>query len=422
MLQNKDSFIRTAILVLLYFLFLYTFQIPGFPFGTLIPVLGVLALVAVFSIWSGSNNIKSDTSKMMIRYCCWNVFLIVYVSLLLMSFGSGNGTTPIQDYLYMIVILPIFYLSGIYIFEDVEDLMRVLYIGVIIQTIIILVALMIPSLSLALFLFIPEGGYNSDSFGGTNMIDQFGYHIGLGVFTSAGSLKMAIGQIGALYYLIKSKGGKLSVHLIIFLLITVATSLVSRTGLLVSVVGFLIVFFVKSKQKGSRAIGYISSFIVLLVIGYITVIHFFSSDFLEDTFHRFTDTAENGLYDSYFRGYTGEGGDNTIPPISFETLIGLGITYGVSGSGIQTITDGGIMRNYSAMGLIVAVINYIIIASFFVKRYRVCKTYDDKGLILFMASVLLIGEFKEYYIYYISPMCFFFLVFSLLEKVEKHFW
>ena len=146
---------------------------------------------------------------------------------------------------------------------------------------------------------------------------------------------------------------------------------------------------------------------------------FFSMDFLENSFKRLFDTVERGIFDTYFRGYTGEGGDNSIPPISVETIIGLGITYGTSGSGITTITDGGFMRNYSAMGLVVAIINYDIIASFIFIRYKATKSVEFKGIILFMAAIILIGEFKEYYIYYISPMCFLFLIFSLIERSER---
>ena len=416
--DRQDSIFRTTVLTILYFLFLYPFQVPGLPFGTVIPVIGLLAIISIFSFGRKNNN-KLSSSKMVKNYWWWTIFLIVYISLLLSSNGSGNGSTPIRDYVNMLLILPIFYISGIFLCRDIEDLMRLLYIGVIIQSIIIIAALFLPSLSLALFLLIPEGGYNSDNFGGIDMIDQVGYHVGLGVFTSAGSLKMAIGQVGAAYFLIKNRGIKLSFHLVVYMLITIATSLVSRTGLLVSVVGLLTVLTVKNKQNRQRAFGYVSSVIIILILGGIVATTFFSMDLLEDSFKRLSDTAERGIFDTYFRGYIGEGGDNNIPPISVETIIGLGITYGTSGSGITTITDGGFMRNYSAMGLVVAIINYVIIAFFFIKRYNATISVEYKGIILFMAAIILIGEFKEYYIYYISPMCFLFLIFGLIERSER---
>jgi hypothetical protein len=418
--NTRDSFVRTAFLTLLYFLFLYAFQVPGLPFGTVIPVLGILAVYTACEFFKGNvRKGKTRTSKMLRTYWWWNVFLIAYVSIILLIYGRGNGTTPQKDYLQMMIILPLIFISGNLIFKDIKELMKILYIGVIIQSFIIIVALFIPALSLGLFLLIPEGSFNSDAYGGIDMIMQTGYHIGLGVFTSAGSLRMAIGQIGACYYLINSKGSKLITHLVLFFLITIATSVVSRTGLLISSVALLVFLFVKRKQGGSKALGYLFLVCFIPLIGYYIISSFISTDFLGETFRRLIDTADNGIHETYFRGYTGEGGDNTIPSISPETIIGLGITTGVSGSGITSITDGGFLRNYSAMGLVVAIINYIILSSFFLKQYKYSKVNEYKGIIFFMFCILLIGEFKEYYIYYVSPMCFFFLIFSLIEREEN---
>lgn len=414
-----DGVGRTILLVLIYFLFLYSFQVPGFSFGTVTPVLFLLVIYIVFAYVGGAiTRRKSRTSKMIRSYLWWNVFLLVYVFGLLQLFGRGDGNSPVKDYIQMLIILPLFYVSGNIIFRDIKDLMKVLYIGVIIQTIVILAALFIPSLTTALFLLIPEGSFNTDYFGGIDMITQYGYHIGLGVFTSGGCLKMAIGQIGAFYYLVKSRGVRLCYHLFVFLLITIATSVVARTGLLISIIGLLVVFLVKKKQDVHRAFSYVFLVLLLVFITYLIITTFFSASFLGDIFQRFVDTADRGIHDTYFKGYTGEVGDNAIPPLCMETLIGLGITYGVSGAGITTITDGGFLRNYSAMGLIVALINYSIIISFFIRQYKSNKSYVNKGAILFLFLIMLIGEFKEYYIYSFSSMCFAFLIFSLIEKEE----
>lgn len=416
--DTRISFPRTIILTLIYFFYLYSFQIPGLSIGTVLPLLGLFTIYTFYAFFKGKLVFgKTRTSRMVKSYWYWNIFLIIYVFFLLQFWGDGDGTSPLNEYIQMLIILPLFYISGNAIFRDLEELMRVLYAGLFIQSIIIIAALIIPALSLALFLLIPEGGYNSDHFGGIDMITKYGYHIGLGVFTSAGSLKMAIGQIGACYFLIKSKGNKLFFHLIIFLLATIATSVVSRTGLLLSVAGLFTVYLAKKNQGGQRALGLISFITFILLGGYFLVINVLPSDFVEESFKRIIDTANEGVKNTYFTGYTGEGGgDNVIPPICFETLVGLGITTGVSGSGITTITDGGFMRNYSAMGLIVVFINYLIIAKFFIKHYRFCRLTSSKYLILFMSLVVLFGEFKEYYVYYIYPLCFIFLIFRLIEK------
>ncbi len=410
---------RTAFLTLLYFLFLYAFQMPGLPFGSVLPVLGLLAIYTGYEYIKGNiGKEKIIASKMVRTYWFWNVFILFYVFCIVQIHGSGDGNTPFNGYMQMLVILPLFFISGRLLFRNMEELMKALYIGVIIQSLIILLALFIPALQLFLFILIPEGSYNTDFFGGVDTMNQSGYHIGLGVFTSAGSLKMAIGQIGACYFLIKSRGPKLICHLIFFLLIAVSTSIVARTGLIVSLVGLLCVFWVKRKQSDVRALKFVFMALIVPLISYFVITIFLPYSFLGETFQRIINTAEDGIYDNWIVGYTGESGHNSIPPISPETIIGLGITYGVSGTGITTITDGGFLRNYSAMGLIVAVINYLIIFSFFFKQYKAVKHNEYKGVILYMFFVLLIGEFKEYYIYYISPMCFFFLIFSMIDRDE----
>lgn len=415
--EKKISIGQIMSLVFIYFLFLYPFQVPGLPFGTVIPILGILSLIVVVSFIRGYRPDKNRTFIAVRKYWFWNIFLLLYVFGILQVFGTGDGDTPLNDYLQMLIILPFFYISGGYLFSDVEQLAKVLYIGVVIQSIIIIIGLFSPTITIGLTMLLPQGTL-SELYGGFEEAIAGGYKVGLGVFTSAGSLRMAIGQIGALYYLNKTKGAKLFFHLILFLLVTIATSVVSRTGLLVSVVGLLVVFLVKLKQGGHRSGGFVILIIVLLVTGYTVVTSLFTNNFLEDTFQRFIFTAEVGIHDGYFRGYLGEGGDNTIPPISPETIIGLGITKGVSGSGITTITDGGFMRNYSAMGLVVAIINYIIISVIFFKQYKSTRTYEYKGILIYIFLIFIIGEFKEYYIYYISPMCFFFLFINLIERSE----
>lgn len=428
--MNKRSFYirklsdlgRTVTLVLICFMFLYTFIIPGLPVGTFMVVLCFLFFYTFYEFIKGNFRFERlRTTKMVRSYWLWNVFLIIYIFCLLQLFGSGNGTTPLKDYLQMLIVLPFFYFWGTRVFKNMEDLMKILYIGVIIQSFIIIVALFSPSLSIGLSLLFPEDAYNTGENGGFEETIKYGYHVGLGVYSSAGVLKMAVGQIGACYFLMKSRGGKFVFHLVLYLVISVAATVVARTGLLISVAGLIPVFITKKKEGGNQAIKYIFLFSFLLLISFVILTSYIPTDFLEDIFKRISRTIENGLYGSFFEKYSGNSGGNVIPPISLETIIGLGITNGTSGSGITTITDGGFMRNYSSMGIIVAFLNYYIIASYFIKRFKSSKSSIYKNTILFTIIVFLIGEFKEYYIYYLSPICLFFLIFYLTERDERRF-
>lgn len=416
---GKNNPIRILILTLVYFLYLFPISIPGLPIGT---AFMTLVLMLGFTILaSGLKAIrlgKSRTSKMLKKYLGWTIFLLVYVNALLQLYSNIDGSTPIEEYIQMLIILPIFYISGNFIFRNIEELMMVLYIGGVIQSIIIFAAKASPLITAALILFFPEGAYNTDFMGGMEQAIMNGYNVGFGVMTSAGSLRIAITQIGAFYFLVKSKGHQQLYHLIIFLVIALATSLVSKTGLLISITGLFCAIYIMYKQGGIRVFKFVFITLTILVLGLIIVNTLFTASILEDTFQRFIFLFENGVHDSYFRGYLGEGGDNTIPPISPETIVGLGITYGTSGSGIQTITDGGFMRSYSAMGLIVGIFNYLIIFNFFRRAYRMVSTLENKGMVLFMFLIFIIGEFKETFIYYIYSMCFIYLIFSLMERNE----
>lgn len=411
-----QSIVRTLILTFLYFFYLYSFQIPGTSMGTVLPSLCIMLLCAFFMKFHCKINMGVMTKYMVKQYVYWNVFLLVYVFFILQTFGEGNGITPLKDYVQMIIILPVFFYSGNVIFRNLNELMTVLYLGVIIQSIIIIIALFMPALTLFLFALIPEGGYNTDHFGGINMITQHGYHIGLGVFTSAGSIKMAFGQVSSFYYLIKSQNNRILLHIILFLVIAVASSVVSRTGMLISIVGLTIVIFVKYKQKGKRALNFVLLLSGLFFVSIYLSSIFMPSDFFSETFMRIIDLSERGAKDTYFAGFTGDVGENVIPPISGNTLLGLGITYGVSGTGVATYTDGGFMRNYSAMGLFVAIINYFLIFSFLKKQFKRNLVYNNKYIVLLLSLILLIGEFKESCVYFIYPICFIFLIFSLMEK------
>lgn len=409
--------IRLFFQTIILFLFLYPVKVPGSPIGTALLALGLMFVYIVRSSFGVSIVRENTESTRMVRsYLIWHIFLLFYTFVLLQFNGIGNGISPASNYLQMLIILPIFYIYGNLVFKKLEELMFVLYAGVLVQSVIIIAALFLPFLTIILFSLFPESAFNADYFGGFEQMISHGYKIGFGVFTSAGSLRLAIGQIGACYFLLNSKDSKLAIHLVLYLFIAIATTLVSRTGLLISVVGLLVVFIGRNRLDGSQWLKLTLIFLLLISTLYFIILNIQLGGFIEDTFIRLFDTLEKGIHDTYFRGYLGEGGDNVIPPLTFETIIGLGITYGRTASGITTITDGGLMRNYSSMGLIVACIYYYFIFSFFYKRYKLTKFNASKHIIIFAIYIMAIGEFKESFIYYFAPVSIMLLALNLIEK------
>lgn len=420
---GKSSFGRILLLAIIYFLYIYSFQIPGLPHGI---VFYRVAVVLLFAYTCMSSNMKavaigsSVTSKMVKKYLWWNVFLCLYVLFLLSIYGSGDGITPIPRFINMLIVLPLFFITGKYIFRNVDELMRVLYIGCVIQAIIIILATTIPALETALKLFF-LGSSDLEELDKVERMISSGYNIGFQCFTSQGSLKMAVGEIGACYILMKDNGKKFFINLLLFLVITFASSLLSRTGLFISIACLLVVLLNKRKQ-GVK--GYTSAIIIILIaylLSSFILSSFSSNSYLSEKFNRYVSLFSEGGGEAYFLDWGGQGsGDNVIPPLSFETLIGLGIEKGVSGTGIRTIVDGGFLSNYSSIGLIATIINYLIIFSFIIRQYKFTKDQKYKGVIVIFLIILIMGEIKEHFVHQLYFMCLMFLFFYLSEK-DNHY-
>ena len=421
--KGKSSIGRIAFLTLFYFFYIYSFQIPGMPHGV---IYYRVALVLMFAYACISSNMHAvnfgnlRTSKMVKKYLGWNVFLLAYVGLILWSFGRGSGYSVLPSYINMFIILPLFFISSKYIFRNVEEVMTVLYIGCIIQALIIIVATLNPSLETALKYLYLMSDSDVESVDNIERMVSGGYHMGFQCFTSQGVLKMAMGLMGACYFMMKSNGPKFVLHLLVYLFITVASSLLARTGMFISLFCLLVVFLYKGK-RGTK--GLANSILIILmatvVVGYI-VSNFSSNSFLNENFGRYIGMFTNGLEETYFDEWRGQGmGSNVVPPISYNTIIGLGIKNGVSGAGVETVVDGGFLINYSSMGLIMAIVNYLIVFLFFFKQHRFNSSHLYKSMILIMFIIFVIGEIKEHYLYQFYYISFMFLIFYLMEKEER---
>lgn len=421
--SGKGSIWRIALLSIIYFFYIYSFQFQGFLRGVLYYRLAVVLLFLYTCIVTHLNAVrlgKSCTSRNVKKYLIWNVFLFIYVSLILVVYGQGDGISAVPSYVNMIIVLPLFYISGKYIFHSVEEVLTILYVGCIIQAIIIIAATLEPTLQTALKLFYVGSLADAESLNEIERMTSGGYNIGFQCFTSQGSLKMSMGVLGACYFLMKTNGRKFLFHLLIYLLITFASSLLSRTGLFISFFCLFVVLVNKVKQgtKG-LATAILILFISCLVFEYI-IGNFSSNKYLSEYFVRFSSLFSSGVENSYFVEWKGEGvGGNVVPPLSYNTLIGLGIKQGTSGAGIQTVVDGGFLINYSSMGLIMAIANYLIIFSFLGNQYRRTNNRIYKSLVAIMFIILIMGEIKEHFVYQMYFVSFMFVIFFLLEKEEK---
>lgn len=200
-------------------------------------------------------------------------------------------------------------------------------------------------------------------------------------------------------------------------MISVSSVLLSRTGFLVALI--CILFFLFNKANKNRRNLFLS--IIFLTGVFLVVISFSNFDygeFFRVNFNRLFILFENGLYESYFEIYIGANDENQIPPLSIYTIIGTGITSGVSGANIIVNCDGAFLRNYAAMGFVISIVNYCLLFSVFYKIYKYSKIKTNKLLILVVALIWFVGEFKEYFTYQVYYMCFIMLIFSFIERTE----
>lgn len=411
--------LHKLLLSVLFFAFIYTFQIPGMPRGVLSYRVVLIVLFAYALLFKSNASIgPTRVSTGIIKsYVAWNVFLTIYVILILTIFGhAGEGShESTNDYINMVIVLPLFYYAGRRIFKNLDDFMWVMCAVGLIQSVIIIIGTLSPAVNAALTII------NSDSSFAENDRMEYmmasGYHLGFKCFTSLGSLQMAISQIAAWYFIEK----KNSIYgLLAFIVLSFSSALVSRTGLLIALV-CIVFILLGSNKKSKKTIVYGSVFLILLVLllNIASVINI--SEFVEVNFNRFKVLFENGIYDSYLKVYFGNdsANKNYIPPISIYTLFGLGITNGVSGTGIRVAADGAFLRNYAAMGLIVVTINYLLLFSFYRKIKKKSRLRFHRLLIALIGIIWFIGEFKEYFTYQIYYMCLAMLIFSLIENNEN---
>lgn len=201
-----NNILHRILLSIAVFLFIYTFQIPGLP-QIFLSYRCVVVLGFIYAFIFGAKVLHPKTSisdKLVSNYSIWNVFLTIYVIMILELFGHGKGTSheSTNDYINMFIVLPLFYYSGKRIFRDLDDLMWVLRTVGLMQSLIILLGTLIPEINSTLIILNSDSAF-SEAGRMDNMIAS-GYHLGFKCFTSLGSMQLALSQIAACYFLFRN--------------------------------------------------------------------------------------------------------------------------------------------------------------------------------------------------------------------------
>ncbi len=399
------------------FFFVYLISFPGLPQSVHSHRVVILLLFLAMIINTGGRmtiNYKT-LDKDVCAYWVWNAFLLLQSLFLILLVGRGTGTHEFNSYINMLIFLPMFYFGAICFIDSMDELLQLCVNVSVIQSVIVVLGIMSPN-----FLYMINSLFNADSYfanieGGLEQMMRGGYAIGLSCITSTGSLQLSIGIIGCTYFLLKNETKKLP-YIISFSIITFASVAVSRTGFLIAVVALSFVIAYYFKGGVTKFLKIVFAICAIVLVALFIIQRFNLWDDLSNIFNRLIRVFSEDKYVSGWLLDSYIGGDKTvIPPISIDTIIGTGISSGTSGNGITVNADGGFVRSYVAMGLIVAVINYLIIVKIYIKNAtKVKKEY--RWICLLMLVVFLIGEFKEPFVYKYYYIMLSLLCFGLLNR------
>ncbi len=405
--RREKGWIKKIVLVILIFMFIYSFTInpenPSLSSSRIsciaIFIWGFFSQKKIFTISIG----RSYPERAFTNYLLVNVILLLYTSFILLIWGSGSGETVTNIYLNILTFSVAFYYGSKYIFDDEEEFMQIIMIVSIIQSFVVFFSVLSPSV----YSWIREYFYSNSYFELTGKLSSMrGYALGIGCITSKGSQKLSLGIVACVYFILKRK--KNMKYLIAMLIITLASTAVSRTGLIYTLIAFLYLF--KSATKKTQSIILKSASILLL--GVLCVFIFDLQSTLITIFWRLSFLFQGGIVD-FFKSYF-NGTDTIIPNISIETLVGTGVWSGMSGSGLSINADGGFFRTYFSLGLICAIAYYIFFLYNFCFGFKSVKV-NERRICKLSLIFILIGEFKEPLLFdwYYQTLIFLFMYLSI---------
>ncbi len=384
----KNNIILKSIIA---FIYIYSLSLKPFPQANTrrlvcIVVLGIIILfrkkILIFkdySVW-----------KTCRKYYIFQLCVYMYTSILILFLaGKEHGTTISGSILEFLVFGLLGYIMFLNLFDNIDELMHVLLIVTVIQCIIIFSGILFPWASAIIDHFMDD--YTLSYFN-YSKFRLGGYAGGIGCITSTGSMQLSLGMISASYF-IQTKKNNLK-YFFLFMFITFISVAVARTSFILSMVAVSIIIITSIFSKNFKLLKNITSIIFVLFIG-ILVINFTGlASNLPQIFKRFFFLVEHGS-NSFFLAYF----DNKVPPISLHTIIGTGIISGDIGNGTMIIADGGFFRMYTALGLPLSIILYLVVFGTIFKHFLKAKESPIKYTILIFLCYLLIGEIKEPYLY-----------------------
>lgn len=412
--ERKGTTIQKIVKTVAFFAYIYSVTIVGLLSGEVLAILIGFVFVAVskrgIRIYSSNEGTKAAKKLFgfLIFAFLYSLFAL-YISNSMNSFDISLPRILIFLFLYGGIAYIVF-TNWVY---SVEELFSILFLVSIIQAIIIFATILSPSIAE----IVDNLPINSSQYFTYSTMRKMGYQSGIACITSTGSLQLSMGLIACVYFILnRSKNGA---YIFAFFFLSVIMTTVSRTGLLLAIAALIIIMFSKRSSKKYRVIG------VLLLVFFVALIIIPLTNLggsLSVIFSRLIRTKEIGLYNSFFDGYFQTGSfitERGIPPITWKTILGVGITSGTSGNGVYINADGGFFRLYAALGLPTAIITICYLFFGAIKNTRSIKENSLRIVAIVFVTFLIIGEFKEPFVLSTRYMLIMFLVYLTLLHREQ---
>ena len=340
--------------------------------------------------------------------------LLIYSLVLLALFGAGDGLTISEDIINFIIFATMAYYALTQIITSTDELMKILLVISLFQSVIIILGLISSSFANIIdsSIFNQNGVYWSYSYYRIK-----GYPGGIACIAAKGVFQLSLGCIASYYFVQKKR--KTFLYICCFAVISLAMIAIARTGLLVTLI--ILVFILGDWNNINHKFTSIYVLIIFLIVGLFVATMIVDKATLHDSlsknFSRLIDLKERGIYDSFLKYYF-HGSDTVIPSISVNTIIGTGITSGITGSGIIVNADGAFIRMYVAIGLPLAIIFYIILIKYMNRIRNSLINKSMRNVALIFIILMLVGEFKEFY-FYSRYMIVLYFVFAYLTEREQ---
>lgn len=331
------------------------------------------------------------TKKINLRLIVFQLFLLLYSSLILFLGGSYRGETITANIIFFLLLAVLAYIAWINFIESTEELMQILLLVTVVQCVIIVLGML--NSDFANFL---DTVINKEAFFDYVKMRRAGYPGGWGCITSTGSMQLSIGLIASVYFITQRK--KVMGYFGLYAFISVISIAVARTSLVLVAISLVLIIYCSIGEKSLKAIRIIGSSILFAILAIVVFNVTGLVNKLPKIFSRvirlFTLGFEDGFFGNYLTGET-----TVIPPLSWDTMIGTGIVSGTSGTGITVNADGGFVRMYVAVGLPLAILFYLFIyGTMLFVTYKV-KDKKLRIISLLFLCFMIVGELKEFYFY-----------------------